>query len=115
MKKAFLYVSLAIVLGVVIMLFPLWTYFMRYGEEGPITDTPPYIKPMSASDNLPDYTKARTESTSAFGGSNVQSQPVDVSLQILAVGFIVAIVVYVVVRRRVARPTSTYDFPRWYH
>jgi hypothetical protein len=113
MKKTFLYVSLAIVLGVTIMLFPLWTFFRKYGEEGPITDAG--IKPMTASENWPEYTKERTEQTSATGGSNVQAQSADASLQILAVGFIVAMVVYVIVRRRVPRPTTTYDFPRWYH
>jgi len=116
MKKAFLYVSLAIVLGVVVMLFPLWTYFRSVNEEGPIgfTDSMPYFKPMTASENLPEYMRTKTEAIPAYGGSNVKAQPTDASLQILAIGFIVAMVVYVIVRRRVSRPTvlEMYRFPR---
>jgi len=117
MKKTFLYAFAAIVLGVTIMLFPLWTFFKTYGEEGPIllsSDTAPQlpqIKPMWASENWENYTRTRMEQIPKFGEYDVLPQPADSSLQMLAVGFIAAMIVYVIVRRRVPRPTSMYRFP----
>jgi len=114
MKKAFLYAFAAVVLGVGIMLFPLWTFFRSYNEEGPITGSPPYLKPMTASENWPEYTRTKTEDTTAFNGvPEAQIQPTDASLQILTVGFIAAMIVYFIVKRRLRRPTylSTYRFP----
>jgi hypothetical protein len=98
MKKAFLYAFVAVVLGVGIMLFPSWIYFRSRNEEGPVaftTDGLPYVKVVPRSEN----------SIPAFNDSKAQTQPADASLQILAIGFIVAMVAYLVVRRRVPRPT----------
>jgi len=97
MKKAFLYVSLAIVLGVSIMLFPLWTFFRSYNKDGmgsfmnSFLEIRQQMEQASTTGNYDDY-RART-------------QPADASLQILAIGFIAAMVAYLVVRRRVPRPT----------
>jgi len=135
MKKLLLHVSVAVVLGVAIMLFPLWTYYAKYKEEGPIVMVPvklgsaepdsaqvsvPVIKPMYLSENWQNYTKASLETRGipTYEDNSLpppQSQlalrSTDESLQMLAVGFVAAMVVYLVVRRRVPRPTSTYRFP----
>jgi len=107
MKKALLYVSVAVMLGVGIMLFPLWTFLRGYGEPG--------LKPMWASENWPEY-QARSEGFPTSGDSNVQvqSKSTDASLQMLTIGFIAALVVYVVARRKSTRPTylpTTFRFP----
>ena len=123
MKKVFLYAFAAVVLGVGIMLFPQWIYFRSVNEEGPIgfKDSTPYFKPMTASENLQAYMKARTEQIPTYdetlGGSNVQPQLQTrssyASLQMLAIGFIAAMIVYFIVKRRLRRPMylSTYRFP----
>jgi hypothetical protein len=119
MKKTFLYAFAAVMLGVGIMLFPLWTFFMRYGEEGPIgvRDSSIYFKPMSASENLPDYMMTKTEGVPAFSDPRAQtgSRSADASLQIITVGFIAAVVAFVIVRRRVHRETylPMYRIPQW--
>jgi len=113
MKKTFLYAFAAVGLGVGIMLFPLWTFFRSYNEEGPIgfRDSTPYIKSMTASENWQNYTRAQTGGVPTYGDSKVPTQPIDSSLQILAVGFIAAMAVYLIVRRRVPRLTPTIRFP----
>lgn len=118
MKKALLYVSAAVILGVGIMLFPLWTFFESYGEEGPIafTDSTPYFKPMTASENWQEYTQSRAEEGApTFGNYTAQTQPksADASLQMITIGFIAAIVAFVIVRRRVHRDAylPTYRLP----
>jgi len=110
MKKLVLYALAAIVLGAGVMLFPLWTFFTSYGEEGPIVvkDSTPYFKPMTASENWQEYTTQRD--TPNLIDYTVQPQSADSSLQVLAIGFIAAMIAYVIVRRRVPRPTP-YSFP----
>jgi len=110
MKKAILYTFAAIVIGVGIMLFPLWTFFRSYGEEGPIIGTPPYIKPMYASPNYQAYTEEQKALfPTTFSGTlrdyEERAKPTDSFLQMLTIGFIVALVAYVVVRRKSSRPT----------
>jgi hypothetical protein len=131
MKKAFLYAFVAVVLGVGIMLFPLWTFFRSYNEEGPIVGAPiaigpieiesfPVIKPMYASPNWLNYTMTLADrDMSTFGIPKVdnseqtkvqiQSKSADASLQILAIGFVAAMAVYLMVRRKAPRPV--YRFP----
>lgn len=109
MKKALLSVFTAVILGVGLMLFPYWTFFKIYGEN-PIgsTDTIPYLKPMTASENWANYSRQRTEGLLTYDGVykvQSQSQPADASLQMLTIGFIVALVAYVIVRRKSSRPT----------
>jgi hypothetical protein len=106
MKKSFLYVCGAIVLGVGLMLFPSWAYFSSRNEPGPIVfslSAVPYIKTVPS----------ETERGQTSYDPNAQTQPADASLQILLVGFIVAMVVYFIVRRRVHRPEhlEMYRFP----
>ena len=117
MKKAILYTFAAVVLGVGIMLFPLWTFFRSYGQEGPLISSPPYIKPMYALPNYSEYTEERmkiypTVWSSSF--DNKQQTILDDSfLKMAMIGFIAAIVAYVIVRRKVHRETylPTYRFP----
>lgn len=126
MKKAFLYAFAAAVLGVGIMLFPLWTFFRSYGEEGPIVTASakidsfemqlPAIRPMYDSENWQNYTMSLYErGVPTFSGENLkqddlrpaqtpQIRSTDVSLQMLTIGFIVALVAYIFVRRRFSRP-----------
>jgi len=121
MKKAFLYAFAAVVLGVSVMLFPLWTFFRRYNEEGPIAvrNSVPTFIPMWASENWEYYYGlSQAGDVPTYGDKippptqiRVQTQAIDASLQILVIGFITAMVVYVVVRRRVPRQASTYRFP----
>ena len=131
MKKTFLYMFVAVVLGIGIMLFPLWTFFRSYNEEGPIvmaqvkfdsieTLPLPVIKPMYASDNWQNYTIARlsTEGIPTYGDeflpppqNQLALRSTDESLQMLAIGFVAAATVYLIVRRRVPRQASTYRFP----
>jgi len=100
MKKTFLYAFVAIALGVSVMLFPLWTFFKRYNEQG--------IKLMSLSANWQNYTAESMSRSQTI-------QPADASLQILLIGVIVALIAYVVFRRIMGYPTyaSPYGFPRW--
>jgi hypothetical protein len=109
MKKVLLSVFAAVMLGVGIMLFPYWTFFRIYGES-PIgsADTVPYLKPMSASENWANYARQRTEGIPTNDGTykvQIQSKPADASLQMITIGFIVALVAYVIVRRKSSRPT----------
>lgn len=104
MKKTFLYMSLAVVLGVVMMLFPSWMYLRSHNEQGPIV----------FAEGLPQVKRVpKTEDMPASGDSNVQSQSTDASLQILVIGFIAAMVVYLIVRRRVHRPTYIPAYGTW--
>ena len=103
MKKVLLYTFAAVVLGVGIMLFPSWMYFTSRNETGPITFTNGlYIRQVPESLDTPK-----------MGEPDVRTKPADTSLQILAVGFIVATVVYILAKRRVRRPTylETYRIP----
>jgi hypothetical protein len=91
------------------MFLPSWAYFRSRNELGPImfTDTVPQIRVL---------TPAGTENATQYNGSKTQTQaqPTDASLQILAVGFAAALIVYWVIRRKINRQTSMemYRFPR---
>lgn len=119
MKKTILFTFGAVVLGVGIMLFPLWTFFRSYSEEGPLIGSPPYIKPMYDSPNYSEYAKAQTELfPTTFSGpsrdNTAQTTSTDSFLQMFTLGFIAAVVVYVIARRKSSRPTylpSTFRFP----
>jgi len=116
MKKTFLYAFAAAVLGVGIMLFPLWAFFRSYNEEGPIgfKDGLPYVKSTADSPNWENFTQSRG-GIPTFGGDNdiiiPRPKPTDSSLQMLIIGFIVAMAAYLIVRRKSPRQMPTYRFP----
>lgn len=129
MKKTFLYVLVAVVLGVSVMLFPLWTFFKRYNEPGPIVAAPlklgsfemsvPIITPMCASSNWQNYTAERmiTEGDTVFYNDGGQVQPATgssilLSLQILAAGFIIAIGAYVFARRKLTHSSVGFHYTK---
>lgn len=131
MKKTFLYAFAAVVLGLSIMLFPLWTFFKRYNEPGPIVPTTlklgselsfPVITiiPMYASQNCQNYTAERMapapEGHLSSYDNKGQVQPIGssipLSLQILAVGLIVAIGVYAVARRRITQSSFGFRYAK---
>jgi hypothetical protein len=120
MKKLFAYTLTAILLGAVIMLFPLRILFASYSQEGPITltmaqtdegsttwtgelRTLSYLESLQG-DSLSEESLQKLRET--YGFDAVQSQPTDPFVGILGISFFVALVVYFLFRRR--RPDSAY-------
>ena len=122
MKKIFAYTLTAVLLGAVIMLFPLRVLFASYSEEGPITLTMAQTEEGSTTltgelrtlsyldslqgDSLPEESLQKLRE--AYGLDAAKSQPTDPFVGILAVSFIVALVVYFLFGRR--RPDSAYRY-----
>lgn len=113
MKKLFAYTLTAVLLGAVIMLFPLRVFYLSHGEEGPLIDRSPYVKSLAQSDSwealssLNQY--ARPESFAPpLDAENVTTHPTDPFVGILAISFFVALIVYLLFRRR--RPDSAYRY-----
>jgi len=113
MKKTFLYVFAAVVLGVGVMLFPYLTFFMKYNES-PVAyaDGIPYPKPLVASGHWEEYVTTQRGGLPGFEGQEGQAQTRDMSLQMLTVGVVAALAVYLIVRRRIPRPMPPFTFPR---
>jgi len=105
MKKIFAYTLTAVLLGAVIMLFPLRILYASYGEEGPIAGTAPYLRTFSELEGLqkPDGNQ--------YYDTIKTSQPTDPFVGILAVSFFVALVAYLLFRRR--RPDSSYRYSQF--
>ena len=105
MKKLFAYTVTAVLLGAVIMLFPLRIYFMEQSEEGPIAGTAPYLRTLSELEGL-------QKSNDTYNSDTLRtSQPTDPFVGILAISFLVALVAYFLFRRR--RPDSAYRYSQY--
>lgn len=116
MKKIFAYTLTAVLLGAVLMLFPLRIFYVFHGEEGPLIDRSPYVKSLAQSDSwealssLDQYTRPESF-TSPLDAENVTTQPTDPFVGILAVSFLVALVVYFLFGRR--RPDPWYRYSQY--
>jgi len=107
MKKIFVYTLTAILLGSVIILFPIRLFYASHGEEGPIAGIAPYVRTYSDLESLQEESLQKPSGT--YGLDPVKtSQPADPFVGTLALSFIVALVVYLLLRRR--RPDSAYRY-----
>jgi len=105
MKKIFAYTITAILLGSVIMLFPVRLFYASHGEEGPIVGAAPYVRTYSDLASLQEESLQKPSGT--YGLDPVKtSQPTDPFVWTLALSFWIALVFYLLFRRR--RPYASY-------
>ena len=113
MKKVFAYTLTAIVLGSVIMLFPLRLFYVSHGEEGPLLSGAPYVKSLDQSESYrellsPEQYGPPASFTPPLDVENVTAQPTDPFVGTLALSFLIAFIIYLFFRRR--RPYSSYRY-----
>mgnify|MGYP001098177937 FL=1 len=115
MKKIFAYSLTAILLGAGIILFPLKMFYASHGEEGPIAVVGGslYVQSLDESESYralcsPDVYGYPESFTPPLDVEKVTAQPTDPFVGILALSFFVALVVYLLVRRR--RPYPSYRY-----
>jgi len=101
LKKILAYTFTAVLLGSVIMLSPLQLFYVSQGEGGLLTCNAPYIRTPDqlASWGSPDAEKVATHPTDPFVGA-------------LALSFFVALVAYLLLRRR--RPDVSYRHSQYF-
>jgi len=100
MKKIIAYTSAAILLGAMMMLFPIHLLFVTRSEEGR------YAYTLAQVDSSQEESMQKLRE--AYGLDAAKSQPTDPFVGTLALSFLVALVVYLLVRRR--RPYSSYRY-----
>jgi len=123
MKKIFAYTLTAILLGAGIMLFPLRMLFASYSQEGPITFTiartdegsttwTGELRTLSYLENLQgdSLSEENLQKLRETYGLDT-AQPTDPFVGILAISFFVALVAYLLFRRR--RPDSAYRYSQY--
>ncbi len=103
MKKALLYMATAVSLGAVIMLLPLRIFFMSHGEEGPLVGHAPYITRLTESESWQRLTETYEDEvrTGVY-------EPADPFVGILGISFFLALVAYLIFKRR--RPYPSYHY-----
>jgi len=104
MKKILAYTLTAILLGSVIMLFPVRLFYASHGEEGPIAGIAPYVRTYSDLASLQEESLQKPSGTYSLDPVKT-SQPADPFVGTLALSFLIALVVYLLFRRR--RPYSS--------
>lgn len=115
MKRIFAYTLTAILLGAGIMLFPLRLFYVSHGEEGPLLSEAPYVKSLDQSESYrgllsPEQYGSPASFTPPLDVEKVTTQPTDPFIGILAFSFLVALVVYLLVRRQT--PSLSYRYYR---
>ena len=114
MKKIFAYSLTAILLGAVIILFPLQIFSASHGVEGPVTPVAPYLRtlPQLACEQEGSWADENLQKLrETYGLGTVESQPTDPFVGILAISFFVALVAYFLFRRR--RPDSAFRYSQY--
>ena len=103
MKKIFAYTFTAILLGAVIMLLPIHLLFVTPSDEGMYTCT------LSQVDRSQEESLQKLREM--YGLDAAKSQPSNPFVGILATSFFVALVAYLLFRRR--RPDSEYRYSQY--
>jgi len=116
MKKIIAYTSAAVLLGIVIMLFPLRLFYSSHGEEGPVIGSAPYFVTLEQSPSYralvsPEKYGYPESFTPPLDAENVTTQPTDPFVEISALSFFIALVIYLLFRRR--RPDSSYRYSQF--
>lgn len=101
LKKILAYTLTAVLLGSVIMLSPLQLFYVSHGEEGVFTRSAPYIETL---DQSPSWGTSEAE--------KVATHPTDPFIESLALSFLVALIAYLLFRRR--RPDISYRHSQYF-
>lgn len=107
MKKIFAYSLTAVLLGAGIMLFPLQIFYVSHGEAGPLTGSVPYVKSLDQSESYMTLREMYGYSDTGI----LSIEPTDPFVGILAISFFVALVFYLLFKRR--RPDSSYRYSQY--
>ena len=117
MKKVFAYTITAVLLGSVIMLSPLQLFYVSHGEEGVFTRSAPYIGTLDQSISwgklcCPETYGYPESVTPPLDAEKVATQPNDPFIGALGLSFFVALIAYLLFRRR--RPEVPYRHSQYF-